>query len=173
MRFRATTATVALFAVLLVGLVACGGKKKSPATTTTTRFPPTVPVTNQQLAQGAGVCGFLTPAEVQTATTLQSQPGTGTRGSGSESCRWTLRGTNQFVALTMSGGGGPAFDRSRELFRTGEELTGVGDRAFSVNDTVYALKADKLLILEVFTTQPVPQRKQAAVALMKNAAPRA
>jgi hypothetical protein len=171
-RFRAT-AFVAVLAVFLVVLTGCGGKKKSDTRTTTTRFPPTVPVNNEQLVQGTGVCGYLTPAEVQTATTLQSQPGTGTRVSGSEACRWTLRGTNQFVALTVSGGGAAQFDRSRELFSGGEALTGAGDRAFAANDTVYAQKGDKVLILQVFTSQNVPQRKQAAINLLKIAAPRA
>ena len=172
MRFRAT-ASVAVLAVFLVVLTGCGDKKKSETRTTTTRFPPTVPVTNEQLAQGAGVCGFLTPADVQAATTLQSQPGAGARASGSEACRWTLRGTNQFVALTVSSGGAGQFDRSRDLFGGGEALTGVGDRAFSANDTVYAQKGDKILILQVFTSQTIPLRKQAAITLMRMAAPRA
>ncbi|MGH9223553.1 MAG: hypothetical protein ACRD2W_07145 [Acidimicrobiales bacterium] len=172
MRIRAT-ATVAVLAVFLVLLTGCGGgKKKDEGRTTTTRFPPTVPVTNIDLAEGSGICGYLTQSDVRTATGIASQPGAGSRAATNEACRWSLQGTNQFVLLLSNTGGASTFDRFREG-ATVEDLPGVADRAFVVNDTAYALKGEKVLILQVATTQPIPARKQAAINLMKMAAPRA
>ncbi|MEW6153041.1 MAG: hypothetical protein AB1673_03490 [Actinomycetota bacterium] len=169
MRTRAMPAAVVLTAIAV--LTACSDNKSDDGQVgpTTTRFPPTVPVTNVEIAQGAGVCGFLTAAEVQAATSLASRPGTGTRASTSESCRWTLTGTGQFVALVLSPAGGTdQFDRSRQLFGA-REVEGVGDRAFVVNDAAYTLKGDRLLIVQVVTTQTLQVRNQAAVTLARSA----
>ena len=168
-RFAATAAAVVLVAV---GATGCGGKKnKAVSPTTVTRFPPTVPVSNVQLAEGDGACGLLSQADVASATGIAANPGSGTRTKTNESCRWTLRsGTNQFVAVFLAPAGRQQFDQaSNTLGSTAEQLPGVGDKAFVSNDTAYALKGERLVIVEVSTTQPVAARKQAAVKLVTGA----
>jgi len=169
-RFGGTTATMAVLAAFV--LAACGGKGDSAKPTTTTRFPPTVPVRVVELSEGNGVCGLLTQAEVAAATRLASQRGSGSRGATSESCRWNLTGTSQFVLLLQTNDGPAQFDRARDAARGGEALNGVGDRAFISNDTVYVQKGPKVLVLQVLSAQGVPQRKEAATTLMRMAAAR-
>jgi len=161
-------------AVVLVGMAAtgCGGKKdRAASTTTVTRFPPTVPVNNVQLSEGTGACGLLSQADVASATGIAANPGTGTRTKTNESCRWTLRaGTNQFVAVFLTPAGRQQFDQASKTFgSTAEPVPGVGDQAFVSNDTAYALKGERLVIVEVSTTQSVAARKQAAIKLVGGA----
>jgi hypothetical protein len=168
------TRTAALAAVLVVSVAATGcgdDKKETSSTTTVTRFPPTVPVQNEEIAEGAGACGLLSQSEVATAVGSAVNPGTGTRTRTNESCRWTLRtGTNQFVAVILTPTGKAQFDQAAETFgSTAEQLSGIGDRAFVANDTAYALQAERLVIVQVATSQAVAARKQAATNLVRDA----
>jgi len=170
-----TRAAATAAAVVLVGMAAtgCGGKNhKAASTTTVTRFPPTVPVNNVQLSEGTGACGLLSQADVASATGIAANPGSGTRTKTNESCRWSLRaGTNQFVAVFLTPAGGrQQFDQASKTFgSTAEPVPGIGDQAFVSNDTAYALKGERLVIVEVSTTQSVAARKQAAIKLVGGA----
>ncbi|HEX6596930.1 MAG TPA: hypothetical protein VF045_08340 [Acidimicrobiales bacterium] len=139
---------------------------------TTTRYPPTVPVNNEQLSEGQGVCGFVNQGEVSAAAGSPVNAGSGVRTQTSELCRWTLRSSaSQFVSLILDPTGREEYDRFRNAAsRTAENLPGVGDQAFISNDTAYVLKGERLVILQVATSQPVATRKQAATRLVTSAA---
>jgi len=162
--------------ILALAAAGCSGGDDDDdrAQPTTTRFPPTVPVNNEQLSEGQGVCGFVNSGEVSTAVGTPVNSGTGTRTKTGESCRWTLRSnTSLFVSIILDPAGRQAFDRFRTAAsRSAENLGGVGDQAFVANDTAYALKGDRLVILKVATTQPDAARKQAATRLVTTAAAR-
>jgi hypothetical protein len=170
-RLRLTRAA-AIAAIGIVAATGCSGdNKKGASTTTVTRFPPTVPVQNEQLAEGDGACGLVNQAEVAAAVGIAADRGTGTRTKTNESCRWTLRGgTNQFVALIVTATGRQQYDQAAEaLGSTAEQLSGIGDRAFVAHDTAYALQGDRLIIVQVATSQAVAARKQAATKLVTDA----
>jgi S-formylglutathione hydrolase FrmB len=168
---RPLAAPAVLAAALL--LFGCGGDDKDDAGgPNTTRFPPTAPVNNENLTEGAGACGLLTRGEVEAAVG-PANPGTGVRTKTNESCTWRLRaGANQFVAVITNTPGQQAYDNARGQVEGPEELSGVGDRAFVANDTAYALKGNRLIIVEVLSSQPVAARKQAATKLIQMAVPR-
>ncbi len=156
-------------AILL--LTGCSGRDKA-SPSTTTRYPPTIPVENEPLAEGAGACGLLSRAEVEEMIGPVN-PGSGVRTKTSESCSWRLRSNrDQFVAVITSTPGRAAYDNAMSRVSGAEPLSGVGDRAFVVNDTAYALKGDTLVIVEVLSSQPLPARKQAAVKLLSMVVPR-
>lgn len=168
-----------LLAVLAIALVAtsCGGdsKKAAKSTTTVTRFPPTRPVNNKQLAEGQGACGLVTQAEVASAVGLQANAGTGVETSdGGSSCRWTLKATgSQLVSIIEVVKGAQAYeDRIRKEGGAIETLAGVGDHAFFASNTAYVVKGDKLIIVSVATTQAVATRKAATAKLAQSAAAR-
>jgi hypothetical protein len=160
----------AALAVSLV-LTGCGGKKQKAVAPTTTRFPPTLPVQNQQLSEGSGACGLLSQSEITSTVGVAVNPGSGTRTKTNEECRWTTRaGTNQFVAVIVTPTGKQQFSQAQnQLGSQADPLPGVGDQAFVANDTAYALKGDRLVIVEVSTSQAVAARKQAATKLITGA----
>ena len=164
-------ATAAVAALVSLAAVACGGgKDKSSSTTAVTRFPPTVPVQNEQLAEGAGACGLLSQGDVSSAVGLPANPGSGTRTKTNESCRWTLRSSaDQFVAVIVSSSGRQQYEAAMKSLASPEPLSGVGDQAFVSGDTAYALKGDRLVIVQVTTSQAVAARKQAATKLVSGA----
>lgn len=171
MRARVAAAATAVAMVSLAAAGCSGGKnEKGSSTTGVTRFPPTVPVNNEELAEGNGACGLLSQGDVANAVGLPANPGSGTRTKTNESCRWTLRsGTNQFVAVIVSSAGRPQYDAAMKSVASPEQLTGVGDQAFVSGDTAYALKGDRLVIVQVATSQAVAARKQAATKLVSGA----
>jgi hypothetical protein len=161
-------------AVLVVSVAATGcsdDKKNAASTTTVTRFPPTVPVQNEDLAEGAGACGLVSQAEVSTAIGSAVNAGAGTRTKTNESCRWTLRtGTNQFVAVILTPAGKTQYNQAADAFgSTAEQLSGIGDRAFVAHDTAYALQGERLIIVQVATSQAVTARRDAATRLVRDA----
>ncbi|MDQ4098133.1 MAG: hypothetical protein M3144_09730 [Actinomycetota bacterium] len=165
-------AAIAATLVVTLGAAGCSDDKNEGASTTTvTRFPPTVPVQNEDIVEGDGACGLLTQAEVATAVGSAVNPGTGTRTKTNESCRWTLRtGANQFVAVILSPAGKAQYDQAAEaLGSSAEQLPGIGDRAFVAHDTAYALQGERLIIVQVATSQAVPARKDAATRLVGDA----
>ncbi|MFN2502988.1 MAG: hypothetical protein ABR540_01925 [Acidimicrobiales bacterium] len=159
--------------VVALALVAtgCGDDDDAkPGPATSTRFPPTVPVNNDPLAEGEGACGLLNRGEVEATVSLPVNPGTGVRTKTNESCTWKLRsGANQFVALFASESGVPQYENAEKQLAQVEQQSGVGDRAFVAGDTAYALKGGRLVIVQVLTSQPVPARKQAALKLITGA----
>lgn len=170
---RRTLAAAALTLVMALVASGCGGGDDDEAdTTTSTRFPPTVPVDNQELTEGNGVCAVLTRAEVEAAVGMPADAGRGVRTRTSESCKWQLRGGNDSVNVIATPEGVQLYEGASTQL-TPEPLPGVGDRAFVANDTVYALKGNKLVILQVVTRQAVAARRQAAVRLMQTAITRA
>lgn len=162
--------------ILALAATGCSGgdDDEDRAGPTTTRFPPTLPVNNEQLAEGQGVCGFINQGEVAAAVGSPVNSGSGTRTQTGESCRWTVRSdTRQFVSVILGTAGRESFDRARTAAsRTAENLSGVGDQAFVTNDTAYVLKGERLVILQVATSQPIAARKQAATRLVTSAAGR-
>lgn len=164
-------AAAVVAAVASVAATACGGKdEKSSSTTAMTRFPPTVPVHNEQLAEGAGACGLISQADISAAVGVAANPGSGIRTKTNESCRWTLRaGSNQYVAVIVSSPGRQQYEQALKGQSATEQLSGVADQAFVAEDTAYALKGDRLILVEVSTSQPVATRKQAATDLIRGA----
>ena len=161
----------ALVVAVCVAVTGCGGKKQKAAPPTTTRYPPTQPVQNEQISEGTGACALLSESEINGVVGVAVNPGSGTRTKTSESCRWTARaGSNQFVAVIVAPAGRQLFERAQnELGAAVEQLPGIADRAFVANDTAYALKGERLVIVEVSTSQGVPARKQAATKLITGA----
>ena len=159
---------------LSVAMTGCGGKKQKALPPTTTRYPPTLPVQNEQLTEGNGACGLLSESDISGTVGVAVDPGSGTRTKANESCRWTARASSsQFVAIIVTPSGRQQFEKAQdELGSQAEALPGVGDRAFVANDTAYALKGDRLVIVEVSTSQPVATRKQAATKLITGAVTR-
>lgn len=162
--------------ILALAATGCSGDDDDDdrAQPTTTRYPPTVPVNNEQLSEGQGVCGFVNSGEISGAVGGPVNAGKGTRTQTGESCRWTLRSDDrQFVSIILGPSGRESFDRARTAAsRTAENLSGVGDQAFVTNDTAYVLKGDRLVILQVATSQAIAARKQAATRLVTSAAAR-
>lgn len=163
--------------VLALAAAGCrgGGEEEERAGPTTTRFPPTLPVNNQQLSEGQGVCGFLNQGDVSAAVGSPTNAGTGTRTQTGESCRWTLRSdARQFVSIILDPAGRESFERFRSASRPAPStLPGVGDQAFVAGDTAYMLKGNNFVILKVATTQPDAARQQAVTRLVTSAAGRA
>jgi hypothetical protein len=170
---RARLGAVAWCVILAVGLGGCGGDDGgSSATTRNTRFPPPAEVENREIREGEDSCGLLTRSEVESAAAVSVNPGAGvTTKGGNSSCAYRLRSnTNQYIGVIIQRPGGPGFENASKQFgNSAEPLSGVGERAFVANDTVYALKGDRLLILTVSTAQPVPARRQAAITLSQSA----
>lgn len=170
-------APIAVAVAAALALSGCGGSdKKTAKTTDSTRFPPTRPVNNKELNEGQGACGLLTSGEVSTVVGLQANAGSGVETeAGESSCRWVLRGAGtQFVAVLQSTSDVNAYEeRIRQLGAGVEPLPGVGDRALLLNDTAYVYKGNKLIIVQVATTQPLPARKQAVTRLAQSAVGRA
>lgn len=171
-------APIVVAVALALAATGCSDSKDTKAaksTTTVTRFPPTRPVNNKQLAEGQGVCGLVSQAEVASAVGLPANPGTGVEtGDGGSSCRWPLRATgNQFVSILEVASDTKAYeDRVRQQGAGIENLAGVGDHAFLANNTAYVFKGAKLIILSVATTQAVATRKTATIKLAQSAAAR-
>ena len=172
---RARVPVVAVLLAIALAATGCGGGGKKKATnstkTTSTRFPPPAPVNNEKLSEGQGACGYVTSSDIQAAVGSPVNPGDGVKTKTSESCRWSLKaGNNQVVGVVLSSPGKAQFDSSRSALGAGAEaLPGVGDQAFVAGDTAYALKGDKLLIVDVTTTQTVALRKAAATKLISTA----
>lgn len=173
-------ALVLVSAALCLALAAtgCGGskdKKVAESTTTVTRFPPTKPVNNKQLAEGQGACGLVSQAEIASAVGLQSNAGAGVEtADGGSSCRWSLRASGaQFVSIIEVVNDTKAYeDRIRQQGGGIEDLPGMGDHAFFASNTAYVFKGPKLVIVAVTTTQAVATRKTATTKLAQSAAAR-
>lgn len=96
------------------------------------------------------------------------------RTKADESCSWRIQSdTNYFVGVISSMSGRQIFEHATTQFRDIEHLSGIGDRAFVANESAYSLKGDRLVIVQVVTTQPTPARKQAALTLIQAAMSRA
>jgi hypothetical protein len=162
---------VAAVVIVTAVLTGCGGKNQKGLPSTTTRYPPTVPVQNEQLSEGNGACGLLSQSEIASTIGVAVNPGSGTRTKTNEECRWSAgSGGNQFVAVIVTNAGRPQFEQAQnQLGSQAEDLPGVGDRAFVANDTAYALKGERLVIVQVLTSQAVAARKQAATKLISGA----
>ncbi len=174
MHTRARLGAVASFAVLAVGLGACGDSKdaKSGPTTQNTRFPKPAEVENKSIMEGEDACGLVSRSEVESAAGTAVNPGDGvTTKAGTSSCAYRLRNnTTQYVGVVVQTPGAPNFERaSQQVGGAAEPVPGVGERAFIVTDTLFALKGNRLLILTVSTSQPPAARKQAAIRLSQTA----
>lgn len=166
---------VLAIAVVVAGCSGGDSKKAAKSTTTVTRFPPTRPLNNKQLAEGQGACGLVTQAEVASAVGLQSNAGTGVEtADGGSSCRWTLKASGtQVVSIIEVVKDAQAYeDRIRKEGGAIENLAGVGDHAFFAANTAYVAKGGKLIIVSVATTQAVATRKAATTKLAQSAAAR-
>jgi len=169
---------IAVGVALTVLAAGCGGgggdEGRAGSQTTVTRFPPTVPFSNKTLSEGQGACGLVSRAEITGAVSLQAQAGSGVETEqGGSSCKWSLPGTNQFVSIILVTRDVPAFEeRIRAQGGTIENLAGLGDRAFTVNNTAYVVKGPKLIIVAVATNQAVAARRAATTKLAQTAATR-
>ena len=164
MRFRAFVAV----AVLCLFAASCGGKDKAePTPSTREKYVPVVP---ENISEGTGACGLLTQAEISSAVGIPADGGTGTRSGGRESCTWTLRAAGrQFVGVLALDQGGAEYDRQLSAAPRIEQISGLGDKAFVLNDAVWVVKGDRLVTVQVVTTQPLPTRKQEALKLAETA----
>jgi hypothetical protein len=165
-------AVAAALVAVSVALSGCGGGKNHKSVApTTTRYPPTRPVQNEQLGEGTGACALLSQSEITSTVGVAVNPGSGTRTKTNEECRWSTRsGSNQFVAVIVTPTGRQQFEQAQnQLGAQAEPLPGVGDRAFVANDTAYALKGERLVIVVVSTSQAIASRKQAATKLITGA----
>lgn len=167
MRFRGFVAVV----VLCLLAAGCGGNDDGKSTTTT--HEKYVPVVPEDIGEGTGACGLLTQAEVSGAVGLPADAGKGTRSAGRESCNWFLRASGrQYVGVLSLDQGAGEYDRQLSAARGVEPLTGVGDKAFAINDSVWVVMGDRLLTVQVVTTQPLATRKQQALKLAQTASGR-
>ena len=174
-RGLAVSAAAVLLVLLATGCSGGDSNKAAKSTTTVTRFPPTRPVNNKQLAEGQGACGLVSRAEVASAVGLQANAGAGVEtGDGGSSCKWTLQASGtQFVSILEVVTDVKGYeDRIRSQNGAIETLTGLGDHAFFANNTAYVVKGPKMIIVAVATTQSVAVRKTATTKLAQNAAAR-